>query len=213
MKLVSVTWGQLSDRLSRLIHRSGSGRLFRIELGNRYRWYLEPARLCLMAFCALLGVSILWSVTQTVLAVHDREAVQTRVDHLREQDRQLMAEAQKEGIDLTGPSVQQLPLEVDLANQLLAKRNFSWTQFLSGLEAVIPPRVSMKSVHLDPGSAMIHLTGFAVTVEDVTALTVSLQDHPTFRDPVLGQHRMGQDALVEFDLTLRYRSRKASNAT
>jgi len=45
----------------------------------------------------------------------------------------------------------------------------------------------------------------AVTVEDVTALTVTLQDHPVFRDPVLDQHRVGADGLVEFDLTLRYR--------
>lgn len=209
----SARWGQLSARLSRLLRRYGSGRMFRIELGSRHRWYLEPARLGLMTLCAVLGVSILWSVTQTVLAVRDREDMQRRVEQLREQDRRLVAEAQQEGIDLTGPSVQQLPAEVNLANQLLVKRHFSWTQFLSGLEAVIPPRVSMKSVHLDPGSAVIHLTGFAVTVEDVTALTVSLQDHPTFRDPVLGQHRMGPDGLVEFDLTLRYRPQKLLNAT
>lgn len=49
------------------------------------------------------------------------------------------------------------------------------------------------------------MTGLAVTVEDVTALTVTLQDHAVFRDPVLGQHRVGQDGLVEFDLTLHYR--------
>jgi hypothetical protein len=49
------------------------------------------------------------------------------------------------------------------------------------------------------------MTGLAVTVEDVTALTVTLQDHPVFRDSVLGQHRVGPDGLVEFDITLRYR--------
>jgi hypothetical protein len=49
------------------------------------------------------------------------------------------------------------------------------------------------------------MIGLAATVEDVTALTVTLQDHTTFRDPVLGQHRVGPNGLVEFDLTLRYR--------
>jgi hypothetical protein len=49
------------------------------------------------------------------------------------------------------------------------------------------------------------MTGLAVTVEDVTALTVALQDHSVFHDPVLGQHRPRLDGLVEFDLTLRYR--------
>jgi hypothetical protein len=49
------------------------------------------------------------------------------------------------------------------------------------------------------------MTGLAVTVEDVTALTVTFQGHNIFHDPVLGQHRVGPDGLVEFDLTLRYR--------
>jgi Tfp pilus assembly protein PilN len=139
------------------------------------------------------------------MIIRDQHDMQVRLDHVRMQDHQLLAEAQQEGIDLSGPSLQQLPAEVSLANQLLTKRNFSWTQFLSALETAIPQHVSIKSIRLDPGNAVVHMTGLAVTVEDVTALTVTLQDHAVFRDPVLGQHRMGPDGLVEFDLTLRYR--------
>lgn len=180
-------------------------RYFHIELSSRYRWYVAPVRLALVTLSGVLGVSILWSVTQTVMTIGDWHDVQARLDHVRMQDRQLLAEAQQEGIDLSGPSLQMLPAEVSLANQLLTKRHFSWTQFLSALEAAIPQRVSIKSISLDPGSAFVHMTGLAVTVEDVTALTVTLQDHAVFRDPVLGQHRVGPDGLVEFDLTLRYR--------
>jgi Tfp pilus assembly protein PilN len=180
-------------------------RFFHIELGSRYRWYVAPTRLVLVALSGVVGVSILWSVAQTTLIMRDRQDVQARLDHVRMQDDQLLAEAQQEGIDLSGPSSHQLPGEVSLANQLLTKRNFSWTQFLSALEAAIPQHVSIKSIRLDPGSAVVHMTGLAVKVEDVTALTVTLQDHAVFRDPVLGQHRVGPDGLVEFDLTLRYR--------
>ena len=180
-------------------------RFFHIELGSRYRWYVAPTRLVLVALSGVVGVSILWSVAQTTLIMRDRQDVQAHLDHLRMQDHQLLAEAQQEGIDLSGPSSHQLPGEVSLANQLLTKRNFSWTQFLSALEAAIPQHVSIKSIRLDPGSAVVHMTGLAVKVEDVTALTVTLQDHAVFRDPVLGQHRVGPDGLVEFDLTLRYR--------
>jgi Tfp pilus assembly protein PilN len=174
-------------------------------LGSQYRWYVAPTRLVLVALSGIVGVSIIWSVAQTALIIRDREDVQSRLDHVRVQDQQLLAEAQQEGIDLSGPSSHQLPVEVSLANQLLTKRNFSWTQFLSALEAAIPQHVSIKSIRLDPGSAVVHMTGLAVKVEDVTALTVTLQDHAVFRDPVLGQHRVGPDGLVEFDLTLRYR--------
>ncbi|HEX9137839.1 MAG TPA: hypothetical protein VF905_12965, partial [Nitrospirota bacterium] len=65
--------------------------------------------------------------------------------------------------------------------------------------------VSIKGVRLDPESAVIHMIGAAVTVEDVTALTLKLQSHPVFHDPVLGQHHTGGDGLVEFDLKLKYR--------
>jgi Tfp pilus assembly protein PilN len=149
---------------------------------------------------------MIWDVAQTTMEYQEARAIQASLERVREQDQQLLAEAKQQEIDLSEPSLQGLPAEVGLANQLLAKRNFSWTRFLSGLEEAIPPRVAIESVRLDPGSAVVHLTGSAVSLEDVTALTVKLQDHPTFRDPVLGQHRMGSTGLVEFDLMLRYRS-------
>ncbi len=195
----------LAGRMNSFLVRPGGTRYFHIELSSRYRWYVAPTRLVLVALSGMIGVSILWSVTQTVMTMRDQHDMQARLDLVRMQDHQLLAEAQQEGSDLSGPSLRQLPAEVRLANQLLAKRHFSWTQFLSALEAAIPQHVSIKSIRLDPGSAVVHMTGLAVTVEDVTALTVTLQDHATFRDPVLGQHRVGPDGLVEFDLTLRYR--------
>ena len=191
--------------MNSFVVKPGGARFFHIDLSSRYRWYIAPIRLVLVALSGIVGVSILWSVTQTVMTMRDRQDMQARLDHVHMQDHQLLAAAQQESIDLSGPSLQQLPAEVSLANQLLTKRHFSWTQFLSALEAAIPQHVSIKSIRLDPGSAVVHMTGLAVTVEDVTALTVTLQDHAVFRDPVLGQHRVGPNGLVEFDLTLRYR--------
>ena len=194
-----------AGRVNRVLVKPGGARYFHIELSSRYRWYLAPTRVVLVALSWILGGAILWSVSLTVIAMHDRQDLQARLDQVRVQDHQLLAEAQREGLDLSVSSLQQLPVEVSLANQLLTKRHFSWTQFLSALETAIPPHVSIQSIRLDPGNAVVHMTGLAVTVEDVTALTVTLQDHSVFRDPVLGQHRVGQDGLVEFDLTLHYR--------
>ena len=139
------------------------------------------------------------------MTLYDLQDVQASLDHVRVQDQQLLAQAQREGLDLSEPSLQQLPAEVSLANLVLTKRHFSWTQLLSALESAIPQQVSMKSIRLDSGGAVVHITGLAVTVEHVTALTVTLQNHAVFYDPVLGQHRVRPDGLVEFDLTLRYR--------
>jgi Tfp pilus assembly protein PilN len=195
----------LAGRMNRAMVTPGGTRFFHIELSSRYRWYLAPTRLMLIVLNGIIGVAICWSVIQIAMITRDRQAMQARLDHIRMQDQQLLAEAQQNGLDLSGPSLQQLSADVSLANQLLTKRNFSWTQFLSALEAAIPQHVSIQSIRLDPASAVVHLIGLAATVEDVTALTVTLQDHAVFRDPVLGQHRVGTDGLVEFDLTLHYR--------
>ena len=197
--------GTLACRTNRFFMTPGGARYFHIDLSSRYRWYVAPVRLMLVALSGIIGGAILWSVTQTVMTMRDRDDIQARLDHVRMQDHQLLSQAQQEGIDLSGPSLQQLPAEVSLANELLTKRHFSWTQFLSTLETAIPQHVSIKSIRLDPGSALVYMTGLAVTIEDMTALTVILQDHAVFREPVLGQHRVGSDGLVEFDVTLRYR--------
>ncbi len=205
MALGQTSIRALAGRANSVLVTPGGAKYFHIELSSRYRWYVVPTRLVLVALSGIIGVAILWSVTQTVMTMRDWQDMQVRLDQVRMQDNQLLAQAQQEGIDLSGSSLQQLPAEVSLANRLLTKRHFSWTQFLSALEAAIPQHVSIKSIRLDPGSTVVHMTGLAVTVEDVTALTVTLQDHAVFRDPVLGQHRVGPDGLVEFDLTLRYR--------
>lgn len=205
MALERTSLRTLAGRANSILAMPGGARYFHIELSRRYRWYVAPARLALVALSGIIGIAILWSVTQAVITLRDWQDLQAGFDQVRMQDAQLLAQVQQEGMDFSGPSLQQLPTEVSLANQLLTKRHFSWTQFLSTLEAAIPQQVSIKSIRLDPGSAVVHMTGSAVSIENVTALTVTLQDHAVFHDPVLGQHRVGLDGLVEFDLTLRYR--------
>ena len=196
---------RIADRIGSFRWQTGGTTYFHVELGNRSRRYVAPARVVFQAVAIGLGLLVSWNVIQTWLAFQNLQELQARLEDAREQDQRLLKEAQAAGFDLSEAALQRLPAEVALANQLLAKRNFSWTHFLSGLEEAIPPRVSIKGVRLDPASAVIHMTGAAVTVEDVTALTLKLQSHPVFHDPVLGQHHLGSDGLVEFDLKLKYR--------
>lgn len=196
---------RIADKIGSFRWQTGGTTYFRIELGSRHRAYLAPGRFILQFAAMVLALWASWSAAQTWMALQDLQETRSRIDQAREQDQQLIKEAQAEGLDLSESALRQLPSEVLLANQLLAKRNFSWTNFLSGLEEAIPPRVSITGVRLDPASAVIHMTGAAATVEDVTALTLKLQSHPVFHDPVLGQHHLGDDGLVEFDLKLKYR--------
>ena len=195
----------IADRIGSFRWQTGGAKYFHLELASRHRPYVAPLRVLLKATTLGLIVWACWSTAEALLAFQGLHETEARLTQARAQDQQLIDEARAAGIDLSEAALRQLPGEVALANQLLTKRNFSWTQFLSGLEEAIPPRVSIKSVRLDPASAVIHMTGAAVTVEDVTGFTLKLQSHPVFHDPVLGQHHLGGDGLVEFDLMLKYR--------
>jgi hypothetical protein len=195
----------IADRIGSFRWQTGGAKYFHLELASRHRPYLAPLRVLFKATTVGLIVWACWSTAEALLAFQGLHETEARLNQARAQDQQLIDEARAAGIDLSEAALRQLPGEVALANQLLTKRNFSWTQFLSGLEEAIPARVSIKSVRLDPASAVIHMTGAAVTVEDVTGFTLKLQSHPVFHDPVLGQHHLGGDGLVEFDLMLKYR--------
>ena len=195
----------ISRVADRVAHMMGCRRYFQISLATRFRWYLLPLQLGLMVCCLGLCIVIGWSIARTVLGYQDVRQMSAALEQVRQQDQQLLTEATQEGIDLSEQALQELPAEVALANQLLEKRTFSWTAFLAGLEQALPPRLALTSVRLESGGSLVHLTGSATSLEDLTAFTVGLEDHPKFKDPVLAQHRVGSSGLVEFDVTVRYR--------
>lgn len=197
--------GQLAELFKQIPLLGERPDRFHINLSSRYRPAAAPLRTLLVAACAVLLLGILWSLGQTMLGYQEARTIAAELDRVRHLDAQLVAEAQQEGIDLSEGALERLSVEVDLANQLLKKRTFSWTKFLTGLEQAIPARLALSSVRLEAGGTVVHLTGTAMSLEDITAFTVGLEDHPTFKDPVLAQHRAEANGLVAFDVTLRYR--------
>jgi hypothetical protein len=190
------------------VRTTSGSRYFDINLSTRSRAYHGPTRLALAGLCLILALAILWNAGLALMGYRDVLALRAEIDRVRQQDQGLVAEALQEGIDLSEAALRHLPTEVALANQLLEKRLFSWTKFLTGLEQALPPRLALNSVRLDIGGTTVRLSGTAMGLEDITAFTVGLQDHPLFKDPVLAQHRVGTNGLVEFDVTLQYRQER-----
>lgn len=201
------TLRRIQQALSRIGQSAPRDRLFVLNLSGRYRWYIGPARVLIMFVSVLLCLVMAWDLREAWDIRQDLETMTATLARVQEQDRELLAKVGREGMDLSDAAIQLLPKEVAFANQLIAKRGFSWTRFLSELEQSIPPRIAVNSIRLDPANSVVHLTGSALNLEDVTALTVMFQDHARFKDPVLGQHRDAGNGLVEFDLSLRYKSR------
>lgn len=183
----------------------GTDEQFHINLSSRYRPVVGPLRFLLMGTCVLLVMGICWNLGQAMLTYQESVTIEADLNRIRQQDLDLIAAARQEGVDLSDEALKTLPSEVELANQLLGKRTFSWTRFLTELEQATPPHLSLHSVRLDQAGSVVRLTGTAPTLDDITAFTVGLQDHAIFSDPVLAQHRVGPSGLVEFDVTVQYR--------
>lgn len=186
----------------------GTDDQFHINLSSRYRPVVVPLRLLLIGSCGLLVVGICWNLGQAMLTYQESLTIEADLNRIRQQDRDLIAAARQEGIDLSDEGLKTLPSEVEWANQLLGKRTFSWTTFLTELEHATPPHLSFSSVRLDQAGTMVRLTGTAPSLEDITSFTVGLQGHTAFRDPVLAQHRVGPSGLVEFDVMVQYRTKE-----
>lgn len=205
MAIMSSAVARLFEPLRSMSLLRGADGQFQINLSRRYRPVVVPLRLLLIGSCVLLVIGIGWNLRQAILVHQVSLTIQAELDRIRQQDLDLVAEARREGNDLSEEALKKLPFEVELANQLLGKRTFSWTKFLTELEQTIPSRLALSSVRLDQAGTMVRLTGTAMSLEDITVFTVGLQDHATFKDPVLAQHRIGPNGLVEFDVTLQYR--------
>ncbi len=180
-----------------------SGASAQINLSST-RSYVGPLRAGLMLLSLLFMGLISWDLLQAK-AIEPRIAEAERaVARVRDQDSRLRLQAQADGLDLSDAALQRLPQEVAFANQVITKRVFSWTRFLTDLEEAVPPRVAIQSIRLDFKDSAIALGGSALTLKDLTALIIGLEDHRAFAQAVLVQHRVKDNGLVEFGLTVRY---------
>lgn len=205
MTIANVLVGRLIEQLKSIPLSGDANDQFQINLSHQYRPVIAPLRMLLIASCALLALGIFWNLRQMSLTYQEYQIIGEELDRVRQQDLNLMAEARHEDIDLSEEALKRLSFEIELANQLLEKRTFSWTKFLTELEQTIPSRLALSSVRLDQAGTMVRLTGTAMSLEDITVFTVGLQNHAIFKDPILAQHRVGPNGVVEFDVTVQYR--------
>lgn len=163
---------------------------------------------------SILFAGWLWWDSQ---ALEERAArYEASAGRIQETNRKFTAESLREGFDLSETRTKTLAQEVKFSKQVAEQHTFSWTRFLSALEETVPPRVSINSVSLAPQTAVISLSGSALSLVDVTAFVSALDGHPAFRNVALSQHRVqepGKDRksvaasrpIVEFVLSVTYR--------
>lgn len=175
-----------------------------------------------MSLAIVGGVgAALWSLAESRDLQARAVPYETAANRIIESTGAYMKEAKLAGYDLSDERLKGLDGEVAFTNQMVAKRAFSWTRFLSDLEEAVPPRVSISSVGVSfkDGVSTIAVAGSAVALRDLTALVNGLEGHAAFRNVVLSHHQtqgppekpgdqsrdLEGTRQVEFSLTVTYR--------
>lgn len=133
-----------------------------------------------------------WAWTDSLALQDEALRHEQAAERLRADTKTFLARAREAGFALTEERAKTLPREVAFANQLLEKRAFSWTRFLSDLESTVPSRTSIASVSLSFSGTTITVAGTALTLKDVTAFVEELERHPVFEKVVLSEHHTAE---------------------
>lgn len=125
------------------------------------------------------------------------------------------------------PGLTGAPLEASVAaiNDLIARKAFSWTGFLTDLEAAVPPRIAIHRITPrwqqgrpeNQPENQVDLAGEAASLQDLAALIMALEQAPQFGGAFLTHQRMRTEStatgvpqdtgVVEFSLHVRYAQR------
>jgi Tfp pilus assembly protein PilN len=179
-------------------------RPFQINLSTHPGHHVPAMHAGLALLSLIFIVLIGWDRLQAETIREQARIVEQATARVRDQDRQLQVQAKTEMMDLSDAVLQKLPRDVAFANQLIARRAFSWTHFLHDLEDAVPAGIAIQNIKVDVKASSIAMGGAAVGLKELTAFIISLEDHQAFKQAVLGQHRTLDNGEVEFGLTVRY---------
>lgn len=133
----------------------------------------------------------MWIVWETYALDEQIVELQQAITRTQMLDQQFVQEAQaEEGLTFSPARMSLLAQEVEFAKRLHMHQSFSWTTFLTELEAAVPARISMESITLNFRDGTIALSGSAATLSDLQAFVNGLEAHRSFKDVVVASHKI-----------------------
>ncbi len=102
---------------------------------------------------------------------------------------------------------QDMPDRVAALPRIMTAQRFGWSVFLSRLEGVLPPKVSIEQILPRFDTGEIQLQGYAVGELDLVEFLTRLRASPYFTHvpPVPAEQRWTPEGLLTFPVTFHYR--------
>ncbi len=155
----------------------------------------------LIAGSIILALGSAGMVWRTVSLRTDISAVQQKIKKTEASDEQLRSVlAERE----------QLVKDLNAMSGLMDARKFSWTRFLTSIEAAVPVGVALKKVEFNPKDRALSIDGLAQSPESLRNLVVGFERSSSFTDPFL-KHQSLDKGIISFNVVAVYHEHKSND--
>jgi len=166
-----------------------------------------PGILFGLAAAGLLITTLWHGVVLTRHLLREREELDLKVQTMEQRLSELQASIGRARADLGGQRNESMSQRILFLADVYRQKGFSWTEFFTQLEAVIPPsvRITSMSPSAAEGEVQVRLTTVGRSLEDLLELVRSLEESRYFGTVMpLNEAHQEEDGAVASTITLRY---------
>ena len=181
--------------------------MIRTNLSTRPFYNERAVHVWLLVLGVIVAAITVFNISRVIAYSQSDTALATQASR----DEARVAEVRREAAGLRASvNLQQIELastEARVANQLIDRRTFSWTELFNQFETTFPDNVRVTSVRpqLDErGGVQLTITVVARSVDDVDELMRNLEETGRFRNFLSVEERFNDDGLLAATLAGTY---------
>ena len=172
--------------------------MLRTNLSTR-PFYNERAVHALLALVALVVLAVsVWQIQRIVTLSRHKTELNAAIARDRNEVASLTQQAGNVRRGLNQQDLTLIASEAREANELIARRTFSWTALFNELESTLPPDVMLISIHPDikEGKTNVAMEIQGRRTEDIVDFFDRLEKTGHFRDVTWSQETVTDDGLL-----------------
>jgi Tfp pilus assembly protein PilN len=180
--------------------------MIRTNLSTRPFYNERVVRLWLLVAALLVAAVTLFNVSSVLYysRLDTERETQISRDEAQATDLRRQAAALRSGVNTA--EIQAASVQAQLANSLIDRRTFSWTELFNRFEATLPADVRITSVR--PGTEedriVLDINVLARGVDDVDEFMENLEATGAFVDPLSRSERVTESGQLEAQLQMFY---------
>ena len=186
--------------------------MIRTNLSTRPFYNTQAVTLAIAALGLLVALATIVNIASIVRYTQSDSVLATQATQDTERASMLRSEAAKLRGSVDTRQVDFIAAEARLANDLIDRRVFSWTELFNQFEATLPANVRITAVRPavdDQGRIMLTISVAARGVDDVNEFMESLEKTSAFEHLLTREERMSDEGQLEATLETFYNQARA----